>query len=147
MLSDIFDPQRIKLDLKGTTKTGVLMELADVIAASDPRFDSRKLFEAITERESKKSTIIMPGVAVPHGYCGDVQGIIGAMGYSRAGIEYDDLDKEPVHLIFLILMDESSREKHLKTLTRLLELLNSPGFREIHKTGSPEEVFKLLSRY
>jgi len=147
MLNDIFSPERIKLNLESTTKNEVFEELINTIAVPESEFDSRELFDAVNLRESKMNTIIMPGIAVPHGYCSSVRGIIGAIGFSMGGVEYDSRDKAPVHTFVMLLMDESSREQHLQVLSRLLELLNSASFATIKKAKTPEEVYTLLGRY
>ena len=144
MLSEVFNPSRIKLDLESISKTDVFGELIETIALPDSEFDRQELLDAVTLRESKMNTHILPGVAVPHGYCATVQGIIGAIGFSRTGIEYDCSDRDPVHLFFMLLMDESSREQHLQVLSRLMELFNSAAFAGIRKAESPQEVYDLL---
>jgi mannitol/fructose-specific phosphotransferase system IIA component (Ntr-type) len=105
------------------------------------------MLNAITTRENKMTTIILPGVAVPHGYCNTVHGIIGAIGFSRGGIEFDQECRDPVHLFFMLLMDESSCEKHLQVLGRLLEMINSAPLSEIRGIETSQEIYELLSRY
>jgi len=92
------------------------------------------------------NTAIMPGIAVPRGYSGEVEGIIGAVGFSRSGIEYDN-DGGPVHLVFLLLMDESSQEKHLRAFHKLLEFLGSTSLADIGRAGTPRQLYDLLCRY
>lgn len=146
MLNDIFEASRIKLDLESATKDEALEELVEIIALSDSTFNRRVLLESITRRESKMNTAIMPGIAVPHGYSGEVKGIIGAVGFSRSGIEYDN-DGEPVHLVFLLLMDEKSREKHLRAFHKLLEFLRSTSLADIGRAGTPRQLYDLLCQY
>ena len=147
MLSEIFDPKRITLNLLSKTKNDVLKELVSSINGSDSKLDKQELLDAIIMRENKMNTIIMPGVAIPHGYCNAVNGIIGAIGVSHGGIEFDRQDRNPVHLFFMLLMDESSREKHLQVLSRLLEVVNSKALGEIRGMGSSQELYKLLCQY
>jgi len=147
MLNKVFSPDRIKLNLSSKTKDEVFEELIDTIAIPESELDSRELFEAVTTRESKMNTIIMPGLAIPHGYCSSVHGIVGAIGFSLGGIEYDNTEKNPVHLFVMLLMDRSSREQHLQVLSQLLELSNTPVFTSISKAKSPEEVYNQLRRY
>jgi len=144
MLNEVFDPSRIKLDLESTTKTGVFGELVGTIALPNSEFDRQKLLDAITERESKMSTNILPGIAIPHGYCSNIQNIIGAIGISRAGIEFGGEDQNPVHLVFMLLMGEKAREKHLQVLSQLWELINSKAFAGIRRAKTPQEVYDLL---
>ena len=148
MLSEIFTPTHIKLDLESTTKADVFEELIETIADDNAEFDRQELLEAVTMRENKMATIIKPGIAIPHGYSRTISGIIGAIGFSRAGIEYDQIDCDPVHLFFMLLMDESSREQHLQVFGHLWDLLNSAAFSdEIRKLRTPQEVYSLLSRF
>ena len=172
MLCDIFNPARIKLDLEGTTKTDVFRELAGTIAGSDPEYKYEDILEAVTLRETKMNTVVMPGIAVPHGYYSAINGIVGAIGFSHTGIEYPNPDQEPltkqvifsdvllsdeapdevmlrypVHLFFMLIMDESSREKHLHVLSRLLTMISSTAFTRIRDTGTPQELYNLLCNY
>ena len=147
MLSEVFSPERIKLNLESTTKTEAFEELVETIAVSGSEFDSQELIDAVNLRENKMNTIIMPGVALPHGYCSGIQGIIGAIGFSGAGIKYDSQDGKPVHVFIMLLMDQSSREHHLQVLSRLLEMLNSAVFSAIRNAATPEEVYSLIRRY
>jgi mannitol/fructose-specific phosphotransferase system IIA component (Ntr-type) len=147
MLDVIFDPKRINLNLLSRTKSDVLGELVETVKKTDSSLDGQELLNAITMREDKMATIILPGVAVPHGYCSAVHGIIGAIGFSREGIEFDREDRDPVHLFFMLLMDESSREQHLRVLSRLLEMINSATLGDIRGIESSQELYKLLCRY
>jgi len=147
MLDVIFDPRRINMNLMSRTKSDVLGELVESIKKTDSALDRQELLNAITMRENKMTTIILPGVAVPHGYCSAVHGIIGAVGFSRGGVEFDTECRDPVHLFFMLLMDESSCEQHLRVLGRLLEMINSATLNEIRGIESSQEIYELLCRY
>ena len=147
MLSEFFHNNRIKLDLESRTKDGVLVELVEIITGSCSDYNKQELLEAVASREGKMTTIIMPGIAVPHGYCNTVRGIIGAIGFSREGIEFDESDTSPVHLFFILVMDESSRELNLKVFTRILEMLHSTDLNQISGMASPQELYDLLCRF
>ena len=144
MLGMFFDPSRIKLNLESRTKDDVLEELVSMIAESCPEYDEQELLEAIILREEKMATIVMPGIAMPHGHCEAIHGIIGAIGISREGIEYDELDEDPVHLFFMLLMDESSKERDLRVFSHLLEMLHSTSFDVIKSMASSRELYDLL---
>ena len=147
MLGDIFNPKCIKLNLESTTKDEAFEELIETIAENHADFDRREMLEAVTLRESKMNTIIRPGIALPHGYSRSVSGIVGALGFSRTGIEYDEKDRNPVHLFLMLLMDESSRERNLQVLSNLWELVDASVFSKIREMRSPQEVYSLLSLY
>jgi mannitol/fructose-specific phosphotransferase system IIA component (Ntr-type) len=147
LLSDVFNRQAIKPNLEAATKEGVFTELIEVIAAVHPEMDRGEMFSAIQDRENKMNTSVAPGVAVPHGCYPGTDEIIGAIGISKAGIDYDALDRKPVHFVFLLLMGESAREKHLRILNRVLALINSGALGYMRAASDPEEVYEILSRF
>jgi mannitol/fructose-specific phosphotransferase system IIA component (Ntr-type) len=144
-LSDVFGRELIKLGLESKTRDEVFEELIEVIAGRYREYDRQEMLEAVIARETQLNTAVLPGVAVPHGYYGVEGGIIGAIGFSREGIEYGGV--EPVHSVFMLLMDESSRERHLRVLSRLLDLFNSESFAMIRAAESPGEVYDVLRRF
>ena len=147
MLSEFFDLSRIKLDLGSRTRDAVLTELVKIITGSCKGYNEQQLLDAVTQREGKMDTIIGPGIAMPHGYCSAVHGIIGAIGFSKTGIEYVRHEENPVHLFFLLLMDESSWERNLNVFSRLMELLKSTNIAEISSMENSRELFDLVRRF
>jgi mannitol/fructose-specific phosphotransferase system IIA component (Ntr-type) len=144
-LSDIFRQELIKLELESKTKDEVFEELIETIARLHPEYDRGEMLKAVIARENQMNTTVLPGIAVPHGYCDVVGGLIGTIGFSRAGIEYGR--GEPVHLVFMLLMDTLSREQHLRVLSRLLELLNSESVTMLRTAESPQEVYNILYHF
>jgi mannitol/fructose-specific phosphotransferase system IIA component (Ntr-type) len=144
-LSDIFGRELIKLNLESRTRDEVFEELIETIAGPHPEYDRQEMFKAVLVRENRMNTVILPGIAVPHGYCGGIDGITGAIGFSREGIEYGG--PEPVYSVFMLLMDKLSCEHHLRVLRRLLELFNSESFAAIQSAGSPQEVYDILCHF
>jgi mannitol/fructose-specific phosphotransferase system IIA component (Ntr-type) len=132
--------------LESKTKDGAFKELIETIGAIHGEFDRDTMLAAVQDRENKMSTSIAPGVAIPHGYYPGTASIFGALGVSESGIDYDAPDQKPVHCIFLIIMGEASREKHLRVLTRIMSLVNSGGLSLLQKAQSPEEIYNILSR-
>ncbi|MDR3115104.1 MAG: PTS sugar transporter subunit IIA [Treponema sp.] len=144
-MSDIFGQELIKLDLESKTKDAVFAELIETIALQYPEYDRDEMLKAVISRENRMNTAILAGIAVPHGYCNVVGGIVGAMGFSRAGIEYGSL--KPVHIVVMLLMDNLSREYHLWVLSRLLALLTSKSFAAIQPAKSLQAVQDLLDHF
>jgi mannitol/fructose-specific phosphotransferase system IIA component (Ntr-type) len=144
-LSDVFTRELIKLDLESKTKNGVFEELVGTIAGLYPGYDREEMLGAVLARENRMNTAVLPGIAVPHGYCNAVGGIVGAVGFSRAGIEYGS--PGPVHAVFMLLLDNFSRERHLQVLSRLLRLFNSEALAMIETAKSPQEVYDILHHF
>jgi len=99
----------------------------------------------LLDRESKMSTGIMHGIAVPHGSCDSIHGCFGAVGVSRKGIDYESLDNEPVYLVFMFLFGTSDNELHLSVLRDLAVVLQNPAFvEELKQKQTPQELYDFL---
>ncbi|MDR0599304.1 MAG: PTS sugar transporter subunit IIA [Treponema sp.] len=128
LLSEIFEPEYIKIGLEAEDKDEAFEELADAFCQA-ARLNAREdILGAIRERERKMSTGIHKGIAVPHGKTSVVDKVRGFLGISKRGIDYDALDGEPVYLLFMILAPPADTERHLRILKRLAEMLQNPQF-------------------
>ncbi|GHU68156.1 hypothetical protein FACS189447_10630 [Spirochaetia bacterium] len=128
LLVKVFNKDAINTDLKSKTKQDVFEELLETIQNVQPDLNTKEALKALTEREDRMSTGIMPHVALPHALCLSVKGTIGAIGISRSGIAYDALDGLPVHLIFMLLANPESCGQNLRVLKHLAGLLERPQF-------------------
>ena len=146
MLNEIFSVQHIKLNLESETKDETFEELIEIIIALHPELNRQDMLEAITMREKQMNTAVAPGVAIPHGYCHTLNGIVGAIGISRAGV-YDTEMREMVHCIFMVLMSYERREKHLSVLSKLSKLLNLQTLSEMQAAKSAQELNDILCRF
>ena len=61
------------------------------------------IVDAILKREELGSTGIGRGVAVPHTKHASVHELVGAVAVSEEGVDFDSLDGEKVHLLFLLI--------------------------------------------
>jgi mannitol/fructose-specific phosphotransferase system IIA component (Ntr-type) len=147
LLSEIFNERSIKLNLDADTKETVFMELVETMADVYPELNKTEMLSAIQDRERKMSTAVASGVAVPHGYYPGTNRLFGAIGISKNGIKYNDLDNEPIHFVFLLVMGESAREEHLRTLNRILSLIHSGALASMRMAKDAREVNDILSRF
>ncbi len=128
LLCETFPVSLIKVDLEAEDKDEVFEELVDVFCRATGNASREEILAALRDRESKMSTGIKKGIALPHGKTNAVDRIYGVAGVSRSGIDYDALDGEPVHLLFMMLAPQQDAEKHLRLLKKLAELLDNPSF-------------------
>lgn len=148
VLSRVFSPKAINIQLESDDKDEVFEELIEVLAQDNPNFDRQSVLAAIQDRESKMSTGIMPAIAVPHGKTDAVTGVQGVVGISHKGIDYQSLDSQPVHLIILLLSASNSCEFHLRVLRRLARILAIPSFySEVMIQKSAQDVYDLICSY
>jgi PTS system nitrogen regulatory IIA component len=102
--------------------------------------ESAALTTAILEREALMPTAIGYGIAIPHPRSPQVardedERIIVA--YTREGIPFQALDKQPVYALFVIL--SANQRNHLQILSQLSFLFHNKDFRKILETRPARE--------
>ncbi|MDR2071212.1 MAG: PTS sugar transporter subunit IIA [Treponema sp.] len=147
-LNDIYRPEFIKVGLEAEDKEEAFEELVDQFCHAVKTNARKEILTAIRERESKMSTGIRQGIAIPHGKTPAVDRLYGVLGVSKTGVDYDALDGKPVYLLFLILAPEKDAEKHLKVLKRLAELLDNPQFyTDLVAQNTPQDACGIIKKY
>ena len=132
-------------DLKSSDKVGVLKELVDKLVEVGKIKNGEYALEVLLNREKIGSTGIGDGVAIPHGKMKGLKNVIAAFGRSKKGVDFDALDKKPVHLFFLYLGPEDAPGVHLKILARTTRVIKDAKFREKLKSAKDaDEIYKLI---
>ncbi len=71
--------------------------------------------------------------------------IIAAFGKTTHPVDYDALDGEPVHLVFLLVGKDTLVSKHIKSLSRISRLMNKDDFRQkLVDAKSKNEILKIF---
>ena len=81
--------------------------------------DFESIVEAILKREELGSTGIGRGVAVPHTKHPSIDKLIGTVAISEQGVNFDSLDGEKVHLLFLLVSPPDRPGDHLRALENI----------------------------
>jgi fructose-specific phosphotransferase system IIA component len=146
-VADLLKDGFIISDLKGTGKEEVINELIDLFKG-DPRVnDIDKIREAVLEREKIMSTGVGKGFAIPHGKTNHVNEILGAFGKTNNPIDYQSLDQQPVHLVFLLVGKDNLVSTHIKLLSRISRMMNKDEFRNsLLEAKSNEEILDLFKK-
>ena len=68
-----------------------------------------------------------------------------AIGISEAGVDFNALDKQPVHSIFLLISPEERPEEHIDAMEAIFGNLSKDQFRRfLRQAGDVEEIITLL---
>jgi PTS system nitrogen regulatory IIA component len=129
LLSELLTPDRIRVPLEATEKTGVLREMTRLLADRSGG-DYENILSAVLEREGVLSTGIGYGIAIPHAKSATVRELNLVCGNQPQGISFDALDGEPVRLFFLLVGPDSSAGLHVKALSRIARIIRRESVRE-----------------
>ena len=145
--SDFIKSGAIRAGLKSETKETVIEELVQsLLDAGEIESDQRDdIIAAIMKREELGSTGIGRGVAVPHTKHPSVQKLVGTVGVSDEGVDFDSLDGEPVQLFFLLISPPERPGDHLRALENISRQLRDETFcRFLKQSKSAEDIDQLL---
>jgi len=142
---ELLEIKNILTEFKSENKNDVINELVDLLKGDERVINLEEIRKCVFEREEKMSTGVGKGFAIPHGKTNSVADIVAAFGKSAAPIEYNSLDGEPVHLVFLLIGKENLLAKHIKLLSRISRLMNNEEFRKkLIEADSPESILKIF---
>ncbi len=135
--------------LTATTKEGVIREMVESLRAAGQfrGADLEDIIRAILKRELLGSTGIGRGVAIPHTKHTSVERLVGTVALSPAGVGFESLDGEPVHVFVLLISPQDRPGDHLRALENVSRCLRDDGFvRSLRQAKTKEEVWSLLQR-
>lgn len=140
-IGDFLCSKAVSSDLRSTTKKEVIEELVGLLidAGAVEKKHRNKVLEVLMAREALGSTAIGQGIAIPHGKCDCVKKLVGCLGISKSGINFDSLDGEPAYIFFLLLAPIDSAGPHLKALARISRLLKDKYIRDGLKSVKDEK--------
>jgi mannitol/fructose-specific phosphotransferase system IIA component (Ntr-type) len=145
--SDFVSVKAIRADLSSTDKTSVVTELVDsLLEAGDiSAADKDDIIKAILRREELGSTGIGRGIAVPHTKHPSVDKLVGTVGVSTEGVEFESLDGEKVQLFFLLVSPPDRPGDHLRALENISRQLRDETFcRFLKQSKSAGDIAQLL---
>ena len=122
-ISAILAPTAVVPQLAATDKIGALRELSRALAGSVDGVEETAVFRALSERESRGSTSIGRGVAIPHAKLDGLSRIHAAFGRSAKGIPFESPDGRPTHLIFLLLAPGNDTSGYLAALNHVSKMM------------------------
>jgi mannitol/fructose-specific phosphotransferase system IIA component (Ntr-type) len=146
-LGDILRPEQILPDLQASNRWDSIDELISVlISSSKINLEHRdQIAEVIKKRETSMSTGIGFGIGIPHASTDLIQEVVGALGRSKKGVDFDALDNQPVNLVMLFLVPQGQFQKHLHTLANIAKLLHKKEFRQaLEEAPDADAMYKII---
>lgn len=140
-ITDLLDKRSISLDGAPKNKQEALDMAIDLMKGSDKINDQEVYRKQVYKREEEGTTGIGMGIAIPHGKCNAVDRPGLAAMVIKDGVDFDSLDGEPVHLLFLIAAPDTEDNIHLEVLSKLSMMLMDDNFTQSLKNASSVDEF------
>jgi PTS system nitrogen regulatory IIA component len=122
--------ETIIMDMQAASKEGALRELAARAAVQCGRFTEEILYNVLLEREAVGSTGVGNGVAIPHGKIEGLDEITLCFGRSKTGLNFEAIDKQPVHLFVLLISPAGKAGEYLQALAQVSKILKKSTNRQ-----------------
>jgi PTS system fructose-specific IIA component/PTS system nitrogen regulatory IIA component len=146
--ADFVCTEAIQSQLVADDKESVIRELVGALvkAGKIVEDESEAIVKAILKREELGSTGIGRGVAVPHTKHPSVERLVGTVGISPDGVDFDSLDGEKVQLLFLLVSPPDRPGDHLRALENISRQLRDDMFcKFLKQSKSSEDICQLLA--
>ncbi|RMC23715.1 MULTISPECIES: fructose-specific PTS transporter subunit EIIC [unclassified Lactobacillus] len=144
-IKDILAPESMIMELKATNQEDAIKEMADLEVETGIVNNEDEFISAIWAREKESTTGIGDGIAMPHARNKSINKARVLFAKSKAGIDYNSLDGQPVYLFFMIAAPAGADNTHLEALAKLSSLLINPDLVEaLKKAQTSEEVIQLF---
>ena len=140
-ITDLLDVKCICLDATPASKEEALNQAIDLMVKSGKINDVEAYKASVFAREEEGTTGIGEGIAIPHGRGESVSKPGLAAMVIKNGVEFESLDEQPVHLLFLIAAPNTKDNIHLDVLSKLSTLLMDELFVANLKAAKTVEEF------
>ena len=142
-ITDILTPARTLNDLECNSKKRAIEAASEWLASVIPAFKSTELFTALISREKLGSTGFGNGIAIPHCRVATCKQVTGALIKLEHGVDFDAIDRQPVDIMFILLVPEDATSEHLQVLSTLAGKFGQAEFRErLRACDSSEALFE-----
>ena len=144
-LRELLTPDHIRVPLHATDKIGIITELIDVLASSGALRNRDAALEALLTRETKGTTGIGYGLAIPHAKSAGCDRLLIAAGKPAAPIDFQSLDGRPVTFVVLLISPPDQPGPHIQALAKISRLMNIEDFRTaVDKAPSAEALHEAI---
>jgi mannitol/fructose-specific phosphotransferase system IIA component (Ntr-type) len=147
-LADILSSAQIIPEMRATNRWEAIDELVEqlVTAGRVPAEHRQDIASVVKKREQSMSTGIGFGVGIPHAVSDLISEVVGVLGRSSAGMQFEALDNQPVRLVILFLVPQGQFQKHLHTLSNIAKNLHNADFRNALATApDAEAIYRVIA--
>jgi PTS system fructose-specific IIA component/PTS system nitrogen regulatory IIA component len=148
-MSEFVVRDSIIADLQSSSKEGAIREMVQSLQQAGLFADcpTDEIVRSIMRREQLGSTGIGRNIAIPHAKHAGVDKLIGTIALSKAGVPFDSIDGQAVHVLVLLISPQDRPGDHLRALENVVRSMRNEQFvQELRQAKSKDEVWALLQR-
>jgi len=144
-INQLLRPEQVRIGLPGTSKTGVIDALVDLLGGHEDIDSLEAVRRAIFDREEMMSTGVGKGLGLPHAKTAAASDTVAAFATTAEPVDFGAIDDEPIRLLLLLVGPEGHKSKHIKILGRISRLVSRDDLRErLIEAERPETIIDLI---
>jgi nitrogen PTS system EIIA component len=144
-IQDILRKNSIITNLEAANKTELLTQMGKYLSSLFDLKDQDLIVRKILDREAEMSTGIGYGIAIPHARIEGVDRVYMIAGRIVKGIEFNAIDEQPVHLVFMMLSPANASSEYTKLLSSLSRIMSYEEIRNhLVETDDPEKFLDTI---
>lgn len=144
-IKELLAPARVACDAQVTSKKKALEVVSGLLSGNGAGLTEAEIFDSLIGRERLGSTGLGHGVAIPHARLPGHEEALAAFVKLENGVDYDAVDRQPVDLLFSLLVPEHFTDEHLEILAKLARMFSDEAFcRKIRESDDAEKIYTLL---
>jgi mannitol/fructose-specific phosphotransferase system IIA component (Ntr-type)/Kef-type K+ transport system membrane component KefB len=140
-------PEGVHLNLRAKDKWEAidrLVEHLSKIYKLTPE-EREMLLNSVIERERSMTTGIGHSLAIPHGVLEGSGPIMGVMGISKEGVDFEAVDGKKAHIVLLTAVHGDQLASHLEVLMKISRAFSQEGLtQKLLRTNSTVQIYKIL---
>lgn len=117
------------LDVEGRQKSETVLRQAAELVAERLALDEYVLYEKFLHREREGSTVIQPGLAIPHVIVEGENKFDVLLVRARDGIQFSQAP-DPVRIMFILAGSKDQRNYHLRALMAIAQIVQEKSFEQ-----------------
>lgn len=146
-LVEILSEDRVVL-VRGLPDKQAALDTVASLLAKGASVDAGSVRDVLEEREGLQSTGIGDGVAIPHGFLGELGSQVAALVVAPDGVPFDSIDGRPAKIVLGVIGPKRgmhAQVEHLRILARVSKVLREPGLRErIVSADDASTIYRLV---
>jgi PTS system nitrogen regulatory IIA component len=134
--------------LQAGSKKRALERVSELVSNCVDGLNDVEVFDSLISRERLGSTGMGRGVAIPHGRLKGIDHAVGAFVRLEEGIDFDAVDRQPVDLLFFLLVPEHFTDEHLQILSLLAQMFTDQPFcLRLRSAVNDNELYDLIAAW
>lgn len=147
-IGTLLGPDRVRCAAEATSKKRTLELVSELLTGDEADPKTRTIFESLIGRERLGSTGLGKGVALPHARVADLDRPLAALVTLSTPVDFDAIDREPVDVLFALLVPEQSTDEHLRILAALAEMFSDKDLCDaLRRSSTAQEAIDRIEQW